>query len=340
MIPIKVNVPISQEQAFALSGQAHNRLLKFSSTRSITNWQPLGLNATLFHYTTAIGLKGIIEENYLRASSAYFLNDSSEIDYGCGVVDAVLGKWRPTNAVSQRAVHELRDLFTNENSRTQRIKSIYVACFCDDGNLLSQWRTYGQVGGYSIGFPFSGPGLTSGITPEPNTYTAQLINVEYDKDAQAARCKNVLDEVLSILEDNTVAQSLLALEWHAQAGYSLFVRCLEELLLDEVMGLKHEAFKAEREWRLTVRPRSLVKQGTDDGGLTSPPIYFDVSKGIFVPYVKLVPAGQNKLPIRCIRFGPSLDKAKSEVSIGMFLEANGFQGVTLAGAEIPVLLNK
>src|SRR3954451_15088828 len=46
----------------------------------------------LYHYTTAEGLKGIIEENYLRASSAYFLNDSSEVDYGCRIIKQALNE--------------------------------------------------------------------------------------------------------------------------------------------------------------------------------------------------------------------------------------------------------
>lgn len=29
---------------------------------------------------------------------------------------------------------------------------VYVTCFCKDGDLLSQWRGYGGVGGYAVGF--------------------------------------------------------------------------------------------------------------------------------------------------------------------------------------------
>lgn len=29
---------------------------------------------------------------------------------------------------------------------------VYGTCFCEDGNLLSQWRTYGGDVGYAIGF--------------------------------------------------------------------------------------------------------------------------------------------------------------------------------------------
>jgi hypothetical protein len=33
-----------------------------------------------------------------------------------------------------------------------RVMQIFVVSFCPDGDLLSQWRGYGQSGGYAIGF--------------------------------------------------------------------------------------------------------------------------------------------------------------------------------------------
>jgi hypothetical protein len=38
-------------------------------------------NFVLYHYTTADGLKGIVEKDELWAASAYYLNDSTEIMY-------------------------------------------------------------------------------------------------------------------------------------------------------------------------------------------------------------------------------------------------------------------
>lgn len=49
------------------------------------------------HYTTADGLKGIIEKNDLWANSAYFLNDSAEITYGYGLLKEVLANWLGNN---------------------------------------------------------------------------------------------------------------------------------------------------------------------------------------------------------------------------------------------------
>jgi len=47
-------------------------------------------DTVLYHYTSAEGLKGIIENNELWATSAYYLNDSAEMFYGYGVLREVL----------------------------------------------------------------------------------------------------------------------------------------------------------------------------------------------------------------------------------------------------------
>jgi len=51
---------------------------------------PTGEPSNLAHYTTVDGLYGIAQNGNLWASSAYYLNDSSEIDYGCQLFTEIL----------------------------------------------------------------------------------------------------------------------------------------------------------------------------------------------------------------------------------------------------------
>ena len=53
--------------------------------------------AILHHYTTIEGIQGILRDGCLHASAAYYLNDSSEIDYGCILFASVLQKWFDQN---------------------------------------------------------------------------------------------------------------------------------------------------------------------------------------------------------------------------------------------------
>jgi hypothetical protein len=89
------------------------------------------------------------------------------------------------------------------------VQPIYLACFCEEDNLLNQWRTYGQSGGYSLGFQV--PALDfltgQGFKPEPCTYTSKWVKVEYDKKEQITRCNEILDAVLPAFDGSETAQA-------------------------------------------------------------------------------------------------------------------------------------
>ena len=107
--------------------------------------------------------------------------------------------------------------------------------------------------------------------------------------------------------------------------------------MEEIVSCTNEAFRVEKEWRVVVRRRELTKQGTDDGGRTPVPVHFRTSRGMLVPYVKLVPTDpSNKLPIACIRSGPTLDRTMAGMAVNLILERNNFAGVVVRGSDIPV----
>jgi hypothetical protein len=141
----------------------------------------------LYHYTSAEGLKGIIENNELWATSAYYLNDSAEMFYGYRVLKEVLDDWLSKNSRSEDSitlglVHNLQRSFQARFEKCQ-LKPIYLTCFCQEDNLLSQWRAYGQSGGYSLGLrvlPRVGV-FGERLTPEPNIYTCLWTKVEYER---------------------------------------------------------------------------------------------------------------------------------------------------------------
>lgn len=102
----------------------------------------------LYHYTTVNGLQGILETNRLWASAAYYLNDSSEVEYGSHLLHDELSVWRTANqnnpCFAADVLQGLDEIFSSPLSRISRTSTIYVTCFCENGNLLSQWRAYGQ----------------------------------------------------------------------------------------------------------------------------------------------------------------------------------------------------
>ena len=48
----------------------------------------------LYHYTTAEGLRGIIEDKAIWASDYRFLNDATEFEYGMSLFDKIFVSFR------------------------------------------------------------------------------------------------------------------------------------------------------------------------------------------------------------------------------------------------------
>ena len=97
----------------------------------------LGTNDSdsLYHYTTAEGIQGIVEKGRFHASAAYYLNDSSEIDYGCEVLSDILekrcsDKTDGEESLSTRMLRSVGGVFGNIGSMRNQLSKTYVVCFC------------------------------------------------------------------------------------------------------------------------------------------------------------------------------------------------------------------
>jgi Protein of unknown function (DUF2971) len=251
------------QSAVQLADAAMQKVLQFHYNREITSQKLLPPMGQLFHYTTAEGLKGIIEKNELWATNAYFLNDSTEITYGYGVLKEVLDEWiannpHPDDSVSLAVAREFQRSFGVDLLNMNVVKPVYLACFCEEDNLLGQWRTYGQSGGYSMGFRV--PALSGqGFKPEPNTFTSKWVKVNYDRNEQVKKCRAVLDPLLAIFNDRETAQAMATIDAHPLFGYAVFRRITVDILMEEIVGFKNQAFEVEQEWRVVVRQRELTK---------------------------------------------------------------------------------
>ena len=222
------------------------------------------------------------------------------------------------------------------------ITPIYLTCFCEEGNLLSQWRAYGTSGGYSVGFKVPAEGIVYGLVPEPRVYTARCIKVEYDRDKQIARVLEILDSVLPILDDQEVTDAVRSIDPLSPLGFSKPSRIIQEMLVEESIGFKDAAFAVEKEWRFVVRSRELLKQGVDDGDHTNLPIYFRTARGQLTPFVKLLPSkaafplvgdGQ-KLPIASVRCGPAADRISASMAVRYLLNGKGYRSARVDRSEI------
>lgn len=207
------------------------------------------LGRTLFHYTTAQGLHGIVKDNCLWATAAAYLNDASEIEYGCNVLEEVLGKWRKNNGdrstVSANVVELLQTYFSEPDLKLRRAMAVYIACFCANDNLLSQWRAYGQAGGYSIGFSLFPKGLEgigtkklTGLKAENEPYRATLVKVLYEKQDQFSILEDILNRSLLSLEKPEIKS--IASNLGSETGTLITVAALviEQFLMNQIVALR------------------------------------------------------------------------------------------------------
>ena len=131
----------------------------------------------VYHYTDARGIVGIVQSNSLWASNAVFLNDASELIYLQNVVPAVIEELRTryTDRHALSFITSFESWVPIVTSGPGNMAEPYVACFCADGDLLSQWRGYTPVGrGFAIGF------RTTSLVTEPDF----LRRVIYDEARQ------------------------------------------------------------------------------------------------------------------------------------------------------------
>jgi len=319
---------------------AHNRIVQFHNDRDQAAAARRPKNFVLYHYTTADGLKGIIENDELWATSAYYLNDPTEIMYGYQLIDEALEAWRkkanpPENCMAGGLVYKLQRQFGHDYLKLNIITPVYLTCFCEEDNLLSQWRAYSQSGGYSIGFHVLSEGTVYGLKPEPSVYSARCVKVEYDRGEQLRRITELLDFLVPVVDDPEVTEAIRSLDPLAPDVFGWLSRTIAEILMDESVAFKNPAFAVEKEWRLVVRSRELLKQGTDDGDHTNLPICFRTARGQLTPYVRLIPSGTafpitgdgQKLPIQSVHCGPVGDRVSTAMAVNRLLDRYGYRGV-------------
>lgn len=109
----------------------------------------------LYHYTTPEGLKGILQSGALWATEVRYLNDASELDYALQFarkeLDEFLFDHPPSTSALQKLAGQLRLALHSGEAKWREEFLCFVVCFCEEADLLSQWRGYGTGGGYAVG---------------------------------------------------------------------------------------------------------------------------------------------------------------------------------------------
>jgi hypothetical protein len=320
--------------------------MKRSVGHSVPEFTEKNLEDSLFHYTTASGLVGILQKNELWFTAAHCLNDESELDIGQKLLREELVKTTHElikardpriEVFNQRGM----DIFDSKLPQTfadmffsqlfEKI-TVFISCLCSATNradfehgLLSQWRGYGPDGGYAI--QFSKRKLIAQIGKMNGTTTPTFMRVNYDPESELRKkLEHHLSPFLASYQDflTTLAQPVEKLWVGAVDTNSLKHLTLESLsaLMDYLVYTKSHHFSEEREWRLA-QHRTL---SLDEDKKT---VSFLVRNGLIVPYVKTDPARFNVVScIEGIIVGPN---SRMDARL-----ASTSQVVSTIGAKIPI----
>lgn len=275
----------------------------------------------LFHYTDAAGLLGILSNDVLWASHIQYMNDSQEVEYGKEVIKEAI-----EIAKKAHPSERLQTFFDDISIMMgfDDLREVFVACFCEDGNLLSQWRAYAQHGaGFSIGFQFA---PVSDSQDAVMGHEFRFRRVLYDKSKQLNMLARIFDCIAAYLEGaSDFEQAMYACSIH-------FIRATSELSL----CFKHSAFQEENEWR------ALLLIDRTDRSANPYDVKFRSSRNLLIPYIEQKIAasagpGAHWLPIDQIYIGPSNNHNLAAKSLQWLIDITERpQAVEILKADIPL----
>lgn len=268
-------------------------------------------NKILHHYTTLSGLKGIIERRCIQSTSILAMNDPQEKTYGKNIIiklfDKEISKTTDENFISFfSTIKDNLIYFGDIHYQT------YITCFCEDDNLLSQWRTYAKNGdGYNLGIKFNEQTKFSHLEPTDDIKTTELIlrKVIYKNETQV----KLVTEIIELLKNALVKfiannNELLPTKISQAAVLST------NIFFDLVWTFKNPFFAEEKEWRL-IKTRAPQYESTE--------MKFREDAFGIVPYLDTYIfekiEDRQVFPIDSIKYGPSLDPSRTRSSIDCLL---------------------
>jgi hypothetical protein len=283
------------------------------NVKEILHREPPGI---LYHYTTQRGLLGIITTNEIWASHTQYLNDRLEFRHAIEIAKDELLKMKREPMFIDKM--ELLDEIESALGIRMESVNVCVCSFSADGDVLSQWRAYGEnASGFSIGFS------DAFLRSVCNNLSFWLVPVLYEEEQQRTLIRTLLEDVL---EENFQTQSQGASNAGGELGDSSLPGGNLVAYLNRYAPLiKHKAFIEEHEWRIVSPPLSCAKErfGYREGA------------SMLIPYFR-IPLVSDTQPfgIKEIFVGPTPHPEQSIRSLRGLLTKNKLTA-TLTHSQVP-----
>lgn len=278
----------------------------------------------LFHYTSASGLRGILESSRLWATNYRFLNDTSEVAHGVRLFEALIRERLATEADS--VISEFLGRTLRTANAFDGMFDCYIACFCERDDLLNQWRTYaGSGGGFALGLKAKEIGRRWGQLERTQDFV--LRRVVYDVDQQRNLLAAVIDGAIAVLASATQGVDV-------DEANNVIARCCQFVraeTADYLLSFKHPAFEIEQEWRLC----HVVSTG-EDGHLKFREGPFGLTPYVCLDVTPMAGVNHNKLPLSRVTHGPVPNPENVRFALNKLLRSLNYAFVEVAGSTLPV----
>jgi hypothetical protein len=307
----------------------------------------------IFHYTNAAGLLGILKSKALWATHYRYLNDTSEAAVIRSLILPILeeetAKIMPKLAERGllKGYYEFHggraDALLAEGQYKSLVRVIdevspfYVLSFCKHQSrtpdfrhgLLSQWRGYGESGGFAI--EFDEQQLDNLLQSETSEFAYAFIKTG---DVLYKNHKGIFDRN----KFTGLASELIRRIFESQQDIS---ELTGQANVDEIAVefskiapfLKHRGFREEHEYRVMGACIRKSKIPPEDGRQHKD-IKFRLKGGLIVPYIELLEKS-GTLPIKSIIVGPHASQDKQAEALRIALEYHSFGDVQIRCSDIP-----
>lgn len=263
----------------------------------------------LHHYTSSAGFLGIAEKGLFYASHFRWFNDPSELTHGIdlinnGLIQLVSNESNPT-------VKEKLKPFIGSFETIKRLfefdELIFTLSFSEHGDMLSQWREYGDGGkGYSLGIIKRNILDTSGIDIESNMECINswnkflLFKIIYDLDTQ----KEIAIKFYEVIKEQVIS------------GLD-FKGIYYRLIILLALAMKHPSYQGENEWRLAYWQNPLSTSNSicfrERNGRLVPYLRFGFNEGTGISLINKPEKPNAPIPVECIHIGPAIKSMNESI---------------------------
>lgn len=275
----------------------------------------------IYHYTTDLGLRGILTSGKLWLTDIFSLNDPSELKHGYSLAVSALEE---RVSLEPREVKVFADGFKSALDWGIKKSAYYFACcLSHEGDELGQWRAYAGDGrGYALGFEATSLEKEFLQAAKTRVSGGEGFSVNYNESILIDIHRNIVEKIIPLTQ----------ISRGRNLSHQAFIEYWRELLkvfsvhvLHASLYFKHRAYLNEREYRFLEL----------HVGNKLPDVKFRAREYELIKYREFDWKSANKGILKKIVIGPAADCDKARAFVDQCLRDCNLIGVDVIPSDIP-----